>query len=77
MNCSCRRVEDRCRRHYESQQGFIPADVQAPHATEARPRSAAPASWPHALLGTYLLLLAGSFIAGRWRDAKKSDSAAP
>ncbi|MGJ7506248.1 hypothetical protein [Variovorax sp. GT1P44] len=47
------------------------------HAAEARPRAAALASWRHALLGTYLLLLAGSFIAGRWRDAKRSDAAAP
>ena len=27
--------------------------------------------------GTYLLLIAGSFVAGRWHDAKRSDSATP
>lgn len=47
------------------------------HAAEARPRAASLASWRRALVGTYLLLLAGSFVAGRWRDAKRSDSATP
>ncbi len=51
--------------------------VLVTHATEARPRAASLASWRRVLVGTYLLLLAGSFVAGRWRDAKRSNSAAP
>ena len=45
------------------------------HAAEARPRVASLTSWRHVLLGSYLSLLAGSFIAGRWRDAKRPDAA--
>lgn len=51
--------------------------ILATHAAEARPRAASLAAWRRSLLGTYLSLLAGSFVAGRWRDAKRSDSAAP
>lgn len=53
------------------------AAILVTHAAETRPRAAALAAWRRALLGTYLSLLAGSFVAGRWRDAKRSDSAAP
>jgi len=42
----------------------------AAHATEARPRAASLTSWRHVLLGTYLLLIVGAFVAGRWREIK-------
>ena len=47
------------------------------HAAEARPRAASLTSWRHVLLGTYLLLIVGSFVAGRWRDASTGDATAP
>jgi len=49
----------------------------AAHATEARPRAASLTSWRHVLLGTYIFLIVGSFVAGRWRDARTRDATAP